>query len=1357
MILKSEKKRVVYSDGETTENRMLEIAKAFPEDSSQEYISDCSEYTVNNTFSSVRQNILNWYSFKKDSSILEIGAGMGALTGLLCDRAKRVVSVEMSSSRAEVIKARYPKRKNLEIIDEDISEWGSEEKFDYVVFIGVLEYAGVFSNTDNPYEKFLENAKRFLKHDGTLLFAIENKFGLKYWVGGSEDHLQKPFVGLQGYEQEGTPKTFSKYELEKMLENVGLPNSKFYYVFPDYKFPEIITTDERKPNYVGLKKVSFTYSRNSILTVNEKKLYKDIIENDVLDFFANSFLVEAKADESKCHNVIYVSARGETKKEYRVCTIIYDDNTLKKVPMHNAALAHIEKILENTEYLRLKGIHVLGYEKTGDCLSCKLYKGVSAQDYFENILKSNERQKLYDFIELFRKELLKTSEQIFGVSVFDEMGIDISEYQIGPVLKKGFIDLTFYNSFFDNDEFIFYDQEWCFDNIPVDFMLFYSIKSAYSRIQSDTKIKLQEIWDYLKITRNLELYEKVEAYLWSKILYRQTDFYGEDGYCNRYDESMTLDAKIENFISTISLKDNLIDKLKQEIQKQLTEKSEVEKTLSSSIDELKRLNTEQEQEIKDLRQEVLNKEGHIQLLLPPEREYKKIINSKMFKIMRFFCRTFDIIMIIPKFLGRNIFAFCRMMTHVNRQELKIAWGYVKNEGLIGAYRHLMRDYHKGEIQPIHVEVEDKVCDEIKDIQSYNIIELPAYDKPLVSIIIPAYNQFTYTYYCIKSIAENSGDVAYEVILADDCSNDLTTQIADVVKNLIIARTEQNLLFLRNCNQAAKYAKGKYILFLNNDTQVQKDWLRPLAALCESDTTIGMTGSKLVYADGTLQEAGGIIWKDGSGWNYGRNDDAMKPEYNYVRDVDYISGAAIMIRRSLWESLGGFDERFAPAYCEDSDLAFMVRKAGYRVVYQPASVVVHYEGKSNGTDLSSGIKKYQVENSIQMKNKWREEIKNQYAVGQCVFKARERSRDKKVILVIDHYVPHFDKDAGSRTIYQYIKMFIQKGYSVKFIGDNFYQHEPYTSLLQQMGVEVLYGPWYAQHWQEWILENKEYIDFAFLNRPHITIKYIDFLKDNTNIKCLYYCLDLHFLRLQREYELTGDKTKLEEAENWKKQELYIMRKADMNYSISDFEVKEIQKMDPQIRIKAMPCYAYETFPENKEPDYSEKEGIMFVGGFVHPPNEDAVLWFAKEIYPRIREKIQAPFYVVGSNPTDKIKELDGNGIIVKGFVSDEELEKMYNSCRMVAIPLRFGAGVKGKVVEALYYGTPMITTSVGAEGIGGIKDIVEIEDDAEHFAEKAVKLYQDTNLLAATSVKYREFAKEKFSIQAAWDALSEDFQ
>jgi GT2 family glycosyltransferase len=641
------------------------------------------------------------------------------------------------------------------------------------------------------------------------------------------------------------------------------------------------------------------------------------------------------------------------------------------------------------------------------------------------------------------------------------------------------------------------------------------------------------------------------------------------------------------------------------------------------------------------------------------------------------------------------------------------------------------------------------------------LRFPYFEEPEVSVVIPVYNQIHYTYACLVSILENTPDVSYEIIIADDVSTDATRELSRYAENVVICRNETNQGFLRNCNNAAKKARGKYIMFLNNDTQVTPGWLSSLVDLIGSDPSIGMVGSKLVYPDGRLQEAGGIIWSDGSGWNYGRLDDPDKAEYNYVKDVDYISGAAILLSRKLWNQIGGFDDRFAPAYCEDSDLAFEVRKAGLRVVYQPLSKVIHFEGVSNGTDVNgTGLKRYQVENSRKLKEKWAEEFKKQ-----CVntgnpnpFRARERSQGKPVILVVDHYVPTFDKDAGSKTTYQYLKMFLKKGYVVKFLGDNFLHEEPYSTVLQQMGVEILYGPEYQAGIWDWIMKNKDEIDFAYLNRPHIAVKYVDFLKQNTDIKIIYYGHDLHFLREYREYELTGDIQKKRDSDYWKSIEFSLMEKAAAAYYPSYVEEEAIHAVKPELPVKAITAYVYETFLENIDMDFAKREGLLFVGGFAHPPNADAVLWFAKEVFPLIREKLDATFYVVGSKVTEEIRALEqpGSGIVVKGFVSEEELAALYAGCRLVVVPLRYGAGVKGKVVEAVYNGSVIVTTSIGAEGIPEAGDIMRIADEPEEFAGAVVSLYNDPAACAAICQKTQAYIREHFSVDAAWKVIEEDF-
>ncbi|MDR1765124.1 MAG: glycosyltransferase [Lachnospiraceae bacterium] len=694
-----------------------------------------------------------------------------------------------------------------------------------------------------------------------------------------------------------------------------------------------------------------------------------------------------------------------------------------------------------------------------------------------------------------------------------------------------------------------------------------------------------------------------------------------------------------------------------------------------------------------------------------------------------------------------------------------------------------------------------------DYRKYGKLVFPVFARPRVSIIIPVFNQVSYTYACLQSILEFTGDVPYEVLLADDCSTDGTARIGEFTENLVVCPTATNQGFLRNCNHAAGHASGEYLMFLNNDTKVTAGWLSALVSLMDADPTVGMCGSKLVYPDGRLQEAGGIIFSDGSGWNYGRLDDPDKPEYNYLKEVDYISGAAIMIRRSLWQEIGGFDERFAPAYCEDSDLAFAVRKAGKRVVYQPLSTVIHFEGVSNGTDVGgTGLKRYQVENTEKLREKWAGEFAKQVPNhgNPNPFKARERSQGKKVVLFIDHYVPTYDRDAGSRTTFAYLKLFLAHGYCVKFIGDNFLREEPYTTTLQQMGVEVFYGQGCQAGIWAWLREHGREIDFAYLNRPHIAAKYIDFIRENTDIKMIYYGHDLHFLREVREYGLSGDEGKLQASRYWKSIELSIMRKVAMSYYPSFVEVEAIKEIDETIPVKDIVAYIFEDGDGvGGERGWGSREGLLFVGGFSHPPNADGVLWFAREVYPLIRSGFHAackttaavrhpsagegkgfdgtqdavretdptvaspdiPLYIVGSHATEEIMALEqpGNGIVVKGFVPDEELSRLYATCRVVVVPLRYGAGVKGKVIEALHYGAAVVTTSVGAEGIRDCETVMEIiamengDATAKAFAQTVRTLYNDERRLAKMGAAAKTLVAKWFSPEAAWEVIRGDFE
>lgn len=775
----------------------------------------------------------------------------------------------------------------------------------------------------------------------------------------------------------------------------------------------------------------------------------------------------------------------------------------------------------------------------------------------------------------------------------------------------------------------------------------------------------------------------------------------------------------------------------------------------------------------ELIQELRNKEGHIELLLEAEREFERYKQTRGYRSTLRRRKIIDYIL-PPK--SKRLFILHVVKRMITNPKLMI---HVIRPSAIGNYIKYLRsdsieeinsrydeliDIAQGnnnsvqkQLEETGILIETGNSGEAKSIADYETLYFEKQITPVVSIVIPVYNQFDYTYNCLKSILKNSGEVSYEVLIADDCSTDLTRELEKVAKNIQIITTEHNVRFLLNCNNAAKYAKGQYILFLNNDTQVMENWLQPLIDVMEESDNVGMVGSKLVYPDGRLQEAGGIVWKDASAWNYGHLKNPDDPEYVYLKEADYVSGAAIMIRTNVWKEIGGFDERFVPAYYEDTDLAFEVRKHGYKVMMQPRSIVVHYEGISNGTDTSTGLKAYQVANNKKFYEKWKDVLeKEHFDNGQNVYLAKDRGQLKKQILVVDHYVPNYDKDAGGRCTYMYIKMFLKMGLKVTFIGDNFARPEPYTSELNAMGVEILYGNDYYNNWKNWLKDNLHYFDYVYLQRPHISIKYIDIVKKYARGKIFYFAHDLHHVRMYRDYLLTGDEKALEESEKWKKIEMELFDKADVGHVVGSYEQAVMQKVFPDKPIRNIPLYIYDEMPEGIEKDFSKRHDLLFVGGFGHTPNIDAVTWFYENVYGKVLQKYpDMVWHIVGSKAPEEVLKLASDNVIIEGFVSDEDLAKLYKKCRLAVVPLRYGAGVKGKVVEASYYQIPLVTTPIGGEGLDDTVGSFVMEEDADKMAKIICDMYEDFDKLRKMSDAGEKFISTYFTSEVARNVLLQD--
>lgn len=497
----------LYSEGDVEDLLIELIAKNAPED----YVDAIRENYSWSTYyhlSRCRRNILNWYPFNEDASVLEIGCGLGAITGLLCDRCSDVTAVELSKRRAAATLLRCREKENLEIIVGNLNDIEFTKKYDYITLIGVLEYQGKYTDTKHPFEDFLCKVKELLKPEGKLLVAIENQYGLKYWCGAREDHTSIPFDGINQYDIGGkTARTFSRKQLEKMIHDSGFSHTFFYYPMPDYKLPTVVYSQECLPENENMQNTRFYYVPDrTTLVAEEAKVYKDVIENGVFEFFANSFLVECSsaADVGK---IIFASMQEARCPEYQIATRFWSGREIVDKISLNNDVRHFEQVMQNEQNLKRAGIHVHESRLVEGRLLVEYVDKPLLEEVFVDACRKEDRDKAAWILDMLQEEILKSSEEVNPeTNILYELKLAEKDAEThGVILKHGYLDMILRNAVYGREQIEWFDQEWELDALPAKFILYRSLRETYNSFPDiqehvplelwQQRYRLQEVWE----------------------------------------------------------------------------------------------------------------------------------------------------------------------------------------------------------------------------------------------------------------------------------------------------------------------------------------------------------------------------------------------------------------------------------------------------------------------------------------------------------------------------------------------------------------------------------------------------------------------------------------------------------------------------------------------------------------------------------------------------------------------------------------------------------------------------------------------------------------------------------------------
>ena len=638
------------------------------------------------------------------------------------------------------------------------------------------------------------------------------------------------------------------------------------------------------------------------------------------------------------------------------------------------------------------------------------------------------------------------------------------------------------------------------------------------------------------------------------------------------------------------------------------------------------------------------------------------------------------------------------------------------------------------------------------------LDLPHSENPEITLVLVLFNRSELTFACLRSILECRG-LSIEVIIVDNASTDDTSKLLDRVRGARIIRNSENRHFLLAVNQATQEAKGEYILLLNNDAQLLPGSIPNAIRTLNGSPGIGAVGGRIVFIDGSLQEAGSIVWQDGSCLGYGRGDDPLAPEYMFRRDVDYCSGAFLLTPRRIWEEMGGFDEAFKPAYYEEADYCMRLWKRGLRVVYEPDAVIVHYEFASSRSP-SRAIKLQAAHQHVFVEHH-SDALKHQHsAAAASALIARSRKKQDR-ILFLDDRVPHSWQGSGFPRARTLILSLMKQGYFVTvypLAEMNESWDAVYSDLPRELEVMIGMG---SLQLEMFLRGRRDYYKCIFVSRPH-NMKVLRALMQLhpewfSGIRIIYDAEALFSHRDALLQQLAGAPWSARKVQKELRNEIDFAAAAHGVISVSAKESAAFSEHG----IKAVHVVGHSIEIETQPAQLEKRSGFLFVGA-IHSqasPNEDSMIWFLSEVFPRIQKKLgdSATLTIAGVNKSTKVRELAGPSVRITGYLPD--LTELYACARVFIAPTRYAAGLPHKIHEAAARGLPVVATPLLASQLEWTEREIAIAGDAESFAMRCCELYTDpaqwmSKRAAALERVKSECSPESFdkSVQAVLHAV-----